>query len=67
MKILLVDDSKVNIMVGRRILERFGYGSESVSVANDGQEAIEISEQSRFDLIFMVSRTLSTSRLDQPR
>ena len=55
MKILLVDDSKINIMVGRRILERFGYGSDSVSVAFDGQEAIDASEKSRFDLIFMVS------------
>lgn len=55
MKILLVDDSKINIMVGRKILERFGYGTESVSFAYDGQQAITASEKTRYDLIFMVS------------
>ncbi|KAL7415520.1 hypothetical protein BDY24DRAFT_381403 [Mrakia frigida] len=53
MKILLVDDSKINIMVGRKILERFGYGTESVSFAYDGQQAITASEKTRYDLIFM--------------
>jgi CheY-like chemotaxis protein len=49
--ILLVDDNAVNVTVGKRILELFGY--KTVTSASDGQQAIEIAEKRQFDLILL--------------
>lgn len=49
--ILLVDDNAVNVTVGRRILELFGY--KTVTSAGDGQQAIEVAEKRQFDLILL--------------
>ncbi|MEM8857012.1 MAG: response regulator, partial [Chloroflexota bacterium] len=49
-KILLVDDNKVNQKVGTRMLNRLGYRAD---VANDGLEAIAIIQETQYDLVFM--------------
>lgn len=49
--ILLVDDNAVNVTVGRRILELFGY--KSVVSAGDGQQAIDAAEKAQYDLILL--------------
>ncbi|MFA9439492.1 response regulator [Uliginosibacterium sp. sgz301328] len=49
-EVLLVEDNPVNQTVATKILERNGY---LVTVAGDGQEAIEWFEKRRFDLILM--------------
>ena len=49
--ILLVDDNAVNVLVGKRILEMFGY--KNVASAGDGQQAIDESEKKRYDLILL--------------
>ena len=49
--ILIVDDNAVNVTVGKRILEMFGY--KSVSSASDGQQAIEKAEAKHYDLILL--------------
>ncbi|MFT4173965.1 MAG: response regulator [Rhodocyclaceae bacterium] len=49
-EVLLVEDNPVNQTVATKILERNGY---TVTVAGDGQEAIEWFEKRRFDLILM--------------
>lgn len=49
--ILLVDDNAVNVTVGKRILELFGY--KSVVSAGDGQQAIEAAEKREYDLILL--------------
>jgi two-component system, sensor histidine kinase and response regulator len=48
--VLLVEDNLVNQAVAVHMLERAGC---DVTVASDGQEAIEMFECNRFDLIFM--------------
>lgn len=49
-KILLVEDNKVNQMVASALLKKRGM---KVTIANDGQEAVDICEERRFDLILM--------------
>ncbi|HEX5125758.1 MAG TPA: response regulator [Rhodocyclaceae bacterium] len=49
-EVLLVEDNPVNQTVATKVLERAGY---AVTVAGDGQEAIEWYEKKRFDLILM--------------
>ncbi|ORY33753.1 hypothetical protein BCR39DRAFT_519071 [Naematelia encephala] len=49
--ILLVDDNPVNVNVGRRILELFGY--DRVTSAMDGQQAIDAAEKKAYDLILL--------------
>jgi CheY-like chemotaxis protein len=51
LEILLVDDNHVNITVGKRILELFGYGK--VDSAMDGQLAIDAAQKKRYDLILL--------------
>lgn len=51
LQILLVDDNAVNVTVGKRILELFGY--KSITSANDGQQAIEKAEEQQYDLILL--------------
>lgn len=51
-RVLLVEDNKVNIMVAKSMVEQLGH---SVCVVNNGLEAIRAVQQTRFDLILMVS------------
>lgn len=51
LKILLVDDNKTNVLVGRRILEMLGY--KNITAATDGLQGSEQAEKSQFDLILM--------------
>jgi len=51
LEILLVDDNAVNVTVGKRILEMFGY--KSVTSAADGQQAIDAAEKKHYDLILL--------------
>ena len=48
--VLLVEDNKVNQMVARGMLNKLGY---TVSVANNGKEAISFLEDRPYDLILM--------------
>lgn len=48
--ILLVEDNPVNQTVASRILEKFGH---AVTIANNGEEAVEAFDAGRFDLILM--------------
>ncbi len=50
MDILLVEDNPVNQTLALRLLERRGH---RVSVANNGQEALDCFEKQRFDAILM--------------
>lgn len=54
-RVLLVEDNKVNIMVAKSMVEQLGH---SVCVVNNGLEAIRAVQQTRFDLILMVSMLL---------
>ncbi|MDQ8154719.1 MAG: response regulator, partial [Gemmatimonadota bacterium] len=49
-RVLLAEDNPVNQMVARALLERTGCG---VSIANNGEEAVAMSAEGDFDLIFM--------------
>jgi signal transduction histidine kinase/CheY-like chemotaxis protein len=49
-KVLLVEDNRVNQMVGKGLLAKEGL---EVLVANDGIEALEYYQKETFDLIFM--------------
>jgi two-component system, sensor histidine kinase and response regulator len=48
--VLLAEDDRVNQMVGRRLLEKFGC---VVTIANNGLEAVEIWRRERFKIILM--------------
>ena len=48
--ILLVEDNPVNSLLGRKLLERFGFQCEPVF---SGAEALEALASSRFDLVLM--------------
>ncbi|ENY6169531.1 ATP-binding protein [Vibrio fluvialis] len=73
--ILVVEDTKTNQMVIQLLLNRMGY---NVTIANNGQHAIELIERNRsFDLIFMdismpimdgiqATRILRSQRLTTP-
>lgn len=49
-QILLVDDNEFNRKVALKQLDKLGY---SVTVANDGQQALDLYQNMRFDLILM--------------
>lgn len=49
-KILLVEDNRVNQLVTSRLLQKWGYKSR---VAQNGQEAIRLAAEQRYDLILM--------------
>jgi signal transduction histidine kinase/CheY-like chemotaxis protein len=49
-KILLVEDDKINQVVAQMILEEIGC---QVEIANDGQEALDMTDQQYYDIIFM--------------
>ncbi len=48
--ILVVEDNAINQKLAARLLEKSGH---KVSIANNGAEACELAEGTRFDLIFM--------------
>lgn len=58
MRVLVVDDNRVNQVVARQLLARLGQDCE---VANDGLEAVEAASATAFDLILM---DLSMPRMD---
>ncbi len=49
-KLLLVEDNEINQLVAREILERAGF---SVSIAGDGEEAVQKARAETFDLVLM--------------
>lgn len=51
--ILIAEDNLVNQKVARRMLKKMGYNTEVVA---NGQEALEIVQRRKFDLIFMDMR-----------
>ncbi|MEI6063876.1 MAG: response regulator [Pseudanabaena sp. ELA748] len=50
LRILLVEDNKVNQMVASKLLERLGYQPD---LANNGLEAVQTFQEKIYDLIFM--------------
>jgi CheY-like chemotaxis protein len=48
--ILLAEDNRVNQILTRRILEKKGH---EVTIAGDGQEALDLLESRKFDLVLM--------------
>lgn len=46
----MVEDDKVNQKLAQRLLKRKGYG---ITIVENGQEAVDIYEDDRFDLILM--------------
>jgi signal transduction histidine kinase/CheY-like chemotaxis protein len=50
LRILLVEDNRINQKVGLRLLERLGYGAD---VAANGVEALEAIERQHYDLVLM--------------
>ncbi len=50
LKILVVDDNEINQIVVKNILE---YGNFSVTLASNGEEALDILEENEFDLLIL--------------
>jgi signal transduction histidine kinase/DNA-binding response OmpR family regulator len=50
LRILLVDDNQTNRKLGKKILERLGYG---VDLANDGAQAVAAAKAGAYDLVLM--------------
>lgn len=50
LRILVVEDNRINQLVMGRLLDRLGYDSD---LAEDGLEALEAAERSRYDVILM--------------
>ena len=50
LQVLVVEDNRINQIVARRLIERFGG---EVVVAADGLEAVNALEQRKFDVVFM--------------
>ena len=50
LRVLLVDDNQINQRVGSRMLQKWGY---RVSVAESGEQALEMWQSNPFDLILM--------------
>ncbi|MFM7601009.1 MAG: PAS domain-containing protein [Pseudanabaena sp.] len=51
LRILLVEDNRVNQMVARSLLKKLGY--EVADIANNGLEAVQAVKEHNYDLIFM--------------
>ncbi|MFC1866694.1 response regulator [Thermodesulfobacteriota bacterium] len=49
-RILLVEDNEINQQVAQEILEGSGFVEE---IANDGQEAVTMAEESEYDIVLM--------------
>jgi CheY-like chemotaxis protein len=50
LKILLAEDNLINQKLAARLLEKQGW---QVTIANNGKEAVELSEKGEFDMILM--------------
>ena len=50
MRILLVDDVRINLIVLSSMLQQWGH---SIETATNGKQAIELLKKSRYDLVFM--------------
>ena len=50
LQVLVVEDNRINQIVARRLIER--YGGE-VTVAADGREAVNALDDRKFDVVFM--------------
>lgn len=65
-KILIVEDNKINQMVSKKMLEKKGILCE---IIDNGEEAIEIAKNSKFDLILMdvhlpgINGTIATQKI----
>ena len=53
LKILIADDNPINIEVLTEALKHLGAKSEAIDSVGDGQEAINVAQSGRFNLIFM--------------
>ncbi len=53
-RILLIEDDKVNQMLGKKMLSKSGY---TVDVADDGQEAIALLKVNTYDLVITDIKT----------
>ncbi|WP_103070077.1 response regulator [Aquimarina sediminis] len=49
-KILVVEDNRINQLVTQKIITNYGYQCE---IASDGYEALEMTDKNSYDLIFM--------------
>lgn len=52
-RVLLVEDNEINVMVGKQVLENGGGGGVEVTVATNGQEAVDHNLADEFDAILM--------------
>ena len=50
LRILLVEDNKVNQMIANKLLDKLGY---AIDIVNNGQEALQAIKTQSYDLIFM--------------
>ncbi|TMV93330.1 response regulator [Thioclava sp. BHET1] len=50
LNVLLVEDDDINLEIARELLERMAH---QVSCARDGQQAVDMAERTRYDLILM--------------
>jgi signal transduction histidine kinase/DNA-binding response OmpR family regulator len=64
LKILLVEDNKVNRKLGQRMLEKRGH---SVTLATDGRQAVEACCQAHFDVVLMDIEMPELNGLDATR
>ncbi len=53
LKILIADDNPINIEVLTEALTQLGAKPEAIDSVGDGQEAINVAQSGRYDLIFM--------------
>jgi len=50
LRVLLVEDNRVNQLVARRLLEKLGC---RIDVADNGREAVDAFSRNRYDVVFM--------------
>lgn len=63
-RVLLVDDNRVNVLVSSHALRKFGC---SVTLAEDGSQALDRLEREAFDLVFMDVRMPAMNGLEATR
>ena len=51
LKLAYIDDSSVNVAVGKKILSKFGY--KNIDVCYDGIQAVEAAKRTKYDLMLM--------------
>lgn len=49
-KVLIVDDIKVNLMVAKGMMKKYGM---QIDIAQSGARAVEMVQESRYDIVFM--------------